>query len=198
MKPLIATLIFCAATVSSLFWLTQEPELRGRRWKLIPSVPLAFIIGYPVCSGLLGDTQLSHGYIAVFFCIVGFGILWASEISWKCSGSFVSFLQGDARYYSSSRPEFRFARSHKRDGNFEEALRLTQIELEKDPNNYEGLMLAATLCHMLDLPEKAIEHLDMILSNPEMTDSQRDVARTERAKCEAQLRHLQSKQTKPT
>jgi hypothetical protein len=101
------------------------------------------------------------------------------------------FIYGDANPSASYRTDYRIAKNHLRDREFELAIEATRVELEKDPKNYEGLMIAAAIYEHMKLPGNGINQLDIILNNPEASDAQKNVARTEKERLEQLQKHLE-------
>jgi hypothetical protein len=116
-------------------------------------------------------------------------LIWlADKIAGFFADLFVGALFSEPRNTSGAWPDFRYARSAVRDGDLHGAIELTKGELEKEPENYEGLMLLASLYAETGKParsigalEKIIGALEKILSNPNATDEQKRVASAAKA-----------------
>jgi hypothetical protein len=182
----LITILLCACFFGLLWWLTSDPDLRHCRWKVPVSMPLLFLVIFPIVRRGL---DLGSGMLA-FILVLVLGLLWTQEISWLLSGSLMKFLHGEPTTVTGFRPDYVYAKSHFKDGNWEESLRLTQVELEKDSKNFEGLMLSATIYQKLQLPANAIVQLKIILNNSDASDDQKAVATVEKEKCERLQREL--------
>ena len=171
-----------AATVVALgifLFLTHPLELREhRRLKIGVSLGLVFF--------------LAGGGLITLLSIVFLGFLWCGNVAWFGSGCLTGFLHRDIRSGTGMRPHFRFAHNHRRDGEREEAIAATKHELEKDPKNFEGLMLLAGIYQDMNLPKEAMPHLEIILNNPDSSESQLQLARVEMDNCERAQRHLEA------
>ena len=171
-------LIACVVVVVIGYFATQPEELRDhRRLKIALSIP-------PVLMITWAAVELNHAnaYFGAFsFAILGF--IWKSPIAYAGSLLFVKLLQGDVnRVTTGIRAEFGAAKALHKHGDLEDALRQTKAELEKDPFNYEGLLLLAQIYIDLDQPERALKTVDLILERSILTENQREViARTRQA-----------------
>jgi len=94
----------------------------------------------------------------------------------------VGILSSEPTQHSGAWPDFKGARSAASEGNLREAIRFTREELKKEPENYEGLMLLASLYVDEGSPEKAIESLGTILRCSNVTDEQRRSASEQKQK----------------
>lgn len=164
-------LIVCMVVVVLGYFATQPEELREHRWlKMALSMP-------PVLMITWAAMELNHAnaYFGAFsFAILGF--VWKSPIAYAGSLLFVKMLQGDVnRVTTGIRAEFGAAKALHKHGDLEDALRQTKAELEKDPFNYEGLLLLAQLYIDLDQPERALKTMDLILEKSVLTENQREV-----------------------
>ena len=80
--------------------------------------------------------------------------------------------------HSGAWPDFKPARLLAADGNLVEAIRFAEIELEKEPANYEGLILLANLYADKGEATTAIDYLRRVEQNPVATDQQKEFARS--------------------
>jgi tetratricopeptide (TPR) repeat protein len=108
----------------------------------------------------------------------------ASCIIWFIAKGISAFFFADGHADAGLRAEFRYARSAKREGDLKEAIRLAQQELEKDPKNYEGLLLLAAIYEEMKIPDQAMLQLNAALSHPDVTDAQREFAQAEKDRLE--------------
>jgi tetratricopeptide (TPR) repeat protein len=112
--------------------------------------------------------------------LIGIVILVVASFSaWFSAKAISAFFFSDARAGAGLRPEFRYARYARREGDLKEAMKLVRQELEKDPTNYEGLLLLAAIHEEMKRPDQAVSALNAILSNPGATEAQKEFARAE-------------------
>src|SRR5262245_1572507 len=109
-------------------------------------------------------------FLAIIILVV------ASCIIWFIAKGISAFFFADGHADAGLRAEFRYARAAKRDGDLKEAIRLAKLELEKEPNNYEGLLLLAAIYEEIKMPDQAVVQLNAALSNPDVTDAQKEFA----------------------
>jgi len=159
-----------------MFLLTQPKELREHR-----------LLRIGVSLALVG-AALNLGPIITVVVIAFLAFIWANVGSHYASGWVVNFLHRDVSSVTGIKPEYRFAKNHRRDGEIKEAVAAIEHELTKDPKNFEGLMLLAEIHEDLNQPEAALERLDVILRNPEATREQTELARHEKERCQQMLR----------
>lgn len=164
-------LIACLVTIALGTLATQPEELREYRWlKVAASMPLVLIISW-------ASTDLNR----VNACVAAFsfgalGFIWKAPIAHAGSLLFVRLLHGDMnRTTTGFRAEFGAAKALRKHGDLDDAMRHTRAELEKDPFNYEGLLLLAQLQIDLDQPDRALQTVDLILEKTPLTEDQRRV-----------------------
>jgi tetratricopeptide (TPR) repeat protein len=167
-----------AASIPVLFLLTQPEELRRHRWwRILASLPLIFCV-------------LTF-FLPLF--IAGLGILaviWSDILSHYAGGWFSDFLHRDVSSETGIKPDFRYARNHRRDGERDQAIACIRHELGKDPKNFEGHLLLAEIYEDLNQPREALAQLEIIIDNTEATPDQKEVARREQDNCRQLQRHL--------
>jgi hypothetical protein len=181
---------FCfIAVLAGLFWamfrLTRKVELqRSRLWRIPLSVLPALIVSHTAADILMlnwGNPSL--GGLAFIAAIVALGIIWCGPLADAFSVGFSGALFGTHFLLTGVKPDCRFARIALRDGDFDEALELVQVELKKEPLNHETLL---TLCEIQASRRDAgaaIATLDTILNNPASSEDQIAVARAWREQC---------------
>lgn len=98
--------------------------------------------------------------------------LLVSRIVDRAGDSAVSFLHSESGEHSGPWADFKYARIAKRDGEWTEAVRLTKIELEKEPEHYEGLLLLATIYAHMGKHDQVVQTLDELLNVSTLTDEQ--------------------------
>ena len=162
-----------------LFLLTQPEELRRHRWlRILFSLPL-------IACALTFFLPFFIGGIGLL------AIIWSDVLGHYTSGWFTDFLHRDISSETGMKPDFRYAKNHRRDGEPQKALAAIQHELGKDPKNFEGLLMLAETHEDLNQPGAALAQLAIILDNPEATEEQKEVARREQDNCRQLQRHLE-------
>src|SRR5436309_11010407 len=138
---MMASLLICVVALAAMVALSQPLEVReGRWWRIAVSLPLVWFTAVPFFVG----TSFISG-VALILSLAFLGFIWSGTLAHFVSGSLVKALQGDGSLSAGHIPDFQYARAKINDGDLAEAIRLTLHELEKDPNNYEGLFLLAQL-----------------------------------------------------
>lgn len=160
-------LIACLVAVALGIAATHSKELRQFRWlKLALSMPPVLVI-----ASALSELTAANAYFSAFsFGILGF--IWRSPMAHFGAFVFTRLLYGDMNRPTGIRAEFAAAKRLRFHGDLDDALRLTQTELEKDPSNYEGLLLLAQLYIDTDAPERALQTLDLLLAETQLTAEQ--------------------------
>jgi len=106
-------------------------------------------------------------------------LIWlADKLAGLCSRKFVSFLMSEPGEHSGAWPNFKPARAAAAEGDLAEAIRFAKVELEKEPDNREGLLLLANLHADKGEPGKAIDYLGQVERNALATDQQKEFARS--------------------
>ena len=117
------------------------------------------------------------------FFIAALAFVWGGRISHLLSGPITNMIYGRGSQSAGHIPNFKYARDAALDGEFEEAIKLTKWELAKQPDNYEGLILMATIYMETDRPKLALEQLDRIIASPNTPSAQRQAASDARLEC---------------
>jgi len=104
-----------------------------------------------------------------------------SRFTKRSADAAVGFLNSEPGEHSGPWADFKSARSAMRDGELDEAERLTKGELEKEPENYEGLMLLASIYAQMGRYKQAVRTLDGLLKSSIITDGQVPVVKQTRA-----------------
>lgn len=166
--------------------LSHPLELRSDRWlKVAFSVPLVFLI----VTAMTSELDRGRG-LRLIISVAVLGFVWCGNIACLCSGSFANFFHGDISSPTGMGLNFRYAKNHRRDGEIEQAIAAIEHELQKDPKNFEGLMLLAGVYQDMKQPEKALVQLEIVSNNSEATEAQKEVARAEIERCEQLRKHL--------
>jgi hypothetical protein len=108
------------------------------------------------------------------------GVL-AAKIAGFCSRRFVAILMNEPGESSGAWPDFRAARSWAREGDIKKAIALTAAELEKEPENYEGLMLLGSLHADSGSVKLALRTTESLLRCAHLTEEQKRVAMEKKA-----------------
>lgn len=169
-----AALCTCAATIVLGYAATQPEELRQFRWlKIGLSMPPVLVI----TSAVIQLGAINAYFSAFSFAILAF--IWRSPIAHAGSLVFMRLIQGDVnRVTSGVRAEFGAAKALRKHGDLDDALRQTKAEHEKEPYNYEGLILLAQIYLDLEDIEAARRSLDLVLRRSVLTPEQRTAVRS--------------------
>ena len=161
-------LIACVVTAALGLAATHAEEVREGRWlKLFLSMTPVLVI-----SSAFHELSAINAYFGAFsFAILGF--IWKSPIAHYGSLAFLRLLNGDMNRPTGIRAEFGAAKRLHIHGDLDDALKQTKQELEKDPYNYEGLLLLSQLYVDLDTPDRALNALDTLLAHTRLTAEQR-------------------------
>ncbi len=130
--------------------------------------------------------QINDPRLFVAASLGAFGLLaitWAGNLAQWAAHHQVNFFYRDLHSITGLRPDFKFAHNHRRDGELDEAIKATKEELQKDPKNFEGLLMLAQMNLDLNKPTEAVEYIGIILNNHAATESQMELARNEMANC---------------
>lgn len=112
-------------------------------------------------------------------------LIWVTDmIAGFCSRRFVSFLMSEPDQHSGAWPNFKTPRLLAADGNLAEAIQFAEIELEKEPENLEGLLLLASLHEDKGHPGKAIRYWRQVEQSPASTQAQKELAHATRQRLE--------------
>ena len=167
-------LIFSVLTGVFVALALTMPPGWGRWGRVVISLPLLALAMQPMV-------------LAVFF-IVALGYLWGGAIAHLVAGGITNSLYGRGSQSAGHTPDFKYARAAALDGDFKEAIKLAEWELSKQPDNYEGLVLMATIYMESSRPKLALEQLDRIVASPQATDEQRRLAAQARLECLSTIR----------
>jgi hypothetical protein len=183
---LVAQIVICGASLV-LFWRACEPEeiRHYRKWRLPAVMVLTWVL-----VRLWSPARPQMSMIPGLLIFVGVGSLWGPVVTHWTAGGVIRFLfgGGGGRF----RTDFNFARARAAEGDVEGTVAALHEELEKDPLNYEGLMLLASAYQHLKRPDDALIQIDRILCNPEAGLDQKKIALAAREET-LQLRlHLQA------
>jgi hypothetical protein len=183
---IIPQIVICAISLSLFLILSHPIELRSGRWlKIALSAPLVFLFAIGMSSGL----DFKVGIVSTLSAII-LAFIWRGNVAWFFSNSFAGFFYGDISSPTGIRPDFRYAKNHRRDGELEEAIAAIEHELIKDPKNFEGLMLLAGVYQDMKQPEKALVQLGIVSNNSDASESQKQLADAENERCEQLKKHL--------
>ena len=162
-------LVACLVVTGLGLAATHVEELRPFRWlKIVLSMPPVLAIA----SAIHQLTEAS-GYFAAF-CLGILGFIWKAPVAHFGSFIFMQLINGDFNRPSGIRAEFGAAKRLHFHGDLDDALRVTRQELEKDPFNYEGLLLLAQLYIDTDAPDRALQTIDLLVANTPLTAEQNE------------------------
>jgi tetratricopeptide (TPR) repeat protein len=192
---ILVTIVFDALAVAIFILLTQPIDLRPGRWVRIAlsMLPVTFVGQILIGAGLPGTQIGGMALIIWLFANIGvLALLWSGPIASFAAHGVIRLLDPEFHEARLTRADFSSAMKHRNEGEINDALAATRKELEKDPSNYEGLILLAQLYEDLNMPAEALKQVDIILANPNATDAQKEVARAEREACAGLAQHLQA------
>ena len=84
-----------------------------------------------------------------------------------------------------------------KEGEWNEAVKLIELELIKEPKDFEGLRLLAEACVQLKMFDKAQAQMETILNNPDATSDQKAWAKSEQARIGDCQRTAATRVTRP-
>lgn len=174
-------ILILAIAVMIMLGLSHPLELRpGRGLKTalsLPFVSVAALVASLSASSPVGGL----GQVMVYaFCTIIVAVVWASNLAWFGARFFNHLLHGSERAGGGFRPDFTLVRHHVKEDDLDEAYRHLKEELDKDPKNYEGLLLLAQIRLNQKRVKDAVAALEIIINNSEATDVQRETARSEK------------------
>jgi len=176
---IVSHIIIWVAAAVTFKLLTKPPELQGeRKWK--PGVSHWLLFIFMIGLGVGAETvNLPLPVLELAAAYAGFtlALMWAPNVASLGSNGLGSVLFGDGQAGGGFRTDYREARSLIDDGDLKGALKAVERELAKEPKDFEGRLLLATVYNNLKQPAKAAEQMDVILNNPEATDGQKADAR---------------------
>jgi tetratricopeptide (TPR) repeat protein len=183
---MIQRIVVCGMVLAGMVAMTQPLGVReGRWWKIAVSLPLIWTIFAQLSAGL----GFLSG-IAAILALVLLGFIWSGIVAHYMSDSLVRLLQGDASFSAGHIANFKYARAKIEDGDYPEAIKLTLHELEKKPDNYEGLILLAQLYFETHRPDEALKQIECILQNPDTTAEQLERPAAAKTECLNELNRL--------
>lgn len=162
-----AAFIACLVTIAAGLAATHPEELRPFRWlKIALSLPIVVLV-----VSVFHELGPIRGYFAMFGIGV-LGFIWKSPIAHFLSFGFTRLIVGDWQRPTGVRCELAGPRALFKRGDLPDALRLLLQELDKDPFNYEGLLLLADLHEAMDRPTEAAKPLEKLLNKPGLSADQ--------------------------
>ena len=175
---LIAVLV-CIGTVLVGIAATHPHELRPHRWlKIILSLPIVVLIA----SEFYQLSQIG-GYFAVFgFAILAF--IWKSPLAHLGMLGVHRLIYGDMNRHTGVQPDFFGPKALRKHGDIKEAIQLTERELEKDPLNYEGLLLLSELYQEGHHSGQALRPLTKLLNEAKLSREQREAVQSRQQRIE--------------
>ncbi|MEK7686347.1 MAG: hypothetical protein AAB466_13090 [Verrucomicrobiota bacterium] len=185
---LIWAALFCGVGLVLMLLLSHPLELRPRRWlKISLSLPVLIYAAYQLAYRPQSEGA-AIGNVLQYVSCAGVGLaLWGMNIAWLGAQLVNQFLFGSGRGGGGFRPDFREAKMFIKENDLEAAIKSLERELAKEPANYEGRMLLASIYHELKQPQKGLEQINFILANADATPGQIEAAHA----AQHQLRVLQ-------
>lgn len=149
---------------------TRPEETRENRWvKIIPSTLLVWLAAALATAGVAGAFM-------AFLTFVLLTLIWAPVYSHYLSGGIMNLFHGFHTDEGGFRTDYSEARVKIDQGELAQAVKAVEHELRKDPVNYEGRLLLASLYRELGKPADAAAQLEVILRNPLATADQKRFA----------------------
>jgi hypothetical protein len=167
----------CGVTLIAGLAATHPDDLRRYRWLRIGlSLPIVVLI-----TSVFFQLDQVRGYFAMWgFGVLGF--LWAGPMAHGTSWMVQQLIYGDQKRSTGVQASFAGARALRTHGDLKEAVELTQAELEKEPESYEGLLLLAELREEAGEHHQAARVLDRLLRIKNLSQEQRKCAFDRREK----------------
>ena len=151
-----------SAVLAVVIWfirhtLRKADDPRAMRLKWFATLALLFGVLLPLIKG--GPSE-SAAFIVPITCAgigVVLSILWAPHIGRLVAKPLTSSIDGGDEEVE-ARPFYSIALSRRMAGRYDDALQEIQVQLEKFPNDYEGLMLSAAISaeNLNDLPHAEV------------------------------------------
>jgi tetratricopeptide (TPR) repeat protein len=165
----------CASMIVAGLSLTHAEELRRDRWwKIALSIPVVTII----TAGFYNLSAISGFFSILFMGVLGF--IWKSPFAHFLSlGISKIIFEGNSR--TGIRADISGAKALARHGDLDEAIAHLEAELQKEPFNYEGLLLLADGYKQRGQYERARKALVNLFESPDLTPDQRIVVEHELA-----------------
>ncbi len=187
--PHLAGAIFVGCGVVLMVALSQPEELRRGRWlKMALSLPLLLFLAWLLNYSPTGQGDAIGNVTFYAGGVVTFTLIWMRNFTWFGGQAFLRLTHGSAGQGGGGWvPDYRAARSHVKDGDYEQAIECVQFELAKEPGNFEGRWLLAAIYQELKQPKEAMQQVNAILACPTSTPEQLTTARA----AQQQLRALQ-------
>jgi len=164
--------IVCLATIVAGLGATHPEELRPHRWlKIVLSLPIMVLI-----TAQFYQLDQIGGYFAIWgFAILAF--IWKSPLAHFGSLCVHRLIYGNMNQPTGVQPDFFGPKALRKHGDIKEALGLCKQELDKDPLNYEGLLLLSELCLESCDSVAALAPLKKLLNHGSLSSEQREAVR---------------------
>ncbi|MBI5775050.1 MAG: hypothetical protein HZA89_15090 [Verrucomicrobia bacterium] len=190
--PIVAGIaIFVLFAMLVMLALSHPMDLRETRWTKIKFTWLC--AGVMLCLGtMVGldwiplDNFIVRYIVIVLFaaCVTGILACWIPNVAWLFSRPVDTLIFGGVGTQSAGHiPEYKYAREKALEGDFKEAIKMCQWELSKQPDNYEGLLLLATIHMEMKNPKLALAQVELILKIPHLSENQEREALHAKAEC---------------
>lgn len=146
MEPqVIAIAASTLITVVAGWFLTKPEDIRSQRWPcIILSIPLVGLVANIYCVPIAGNSGALAPGIAAILAVGALGFVWMRVFAHYASGGFLHLITGNLNAQSNT-VDLRLARWHRKEGRTLKSIDFALRELEKDPLDYEVLVLLADL-----------------------------------------------------
>jgi hypothetical protein len=177
-------ILFLLGAAVFMLLLSQPVELRAKRGlKMAISLPLlAISVLIMQANARAHATAIGQVTSFVFFFAMA-ALIWTPNLAWF-GGRIITGILHSSGGGGGWVPDFYQVRRALEKGQVDEAQELLNEQLEKAPNNYEGLLLQAQIWLDKKQPPMAVKALEAIVASPSATEEQKAVARSEKQRIE--------------
>ena len=173
----------CLFVIPVLIWLMRaEDPPKGTWFRFL----ITLVAVWNIADSWQGQLSMAMG--KGVFLLAGVVFLWMPYYGRRLSAAFAKYIYSIPQKRGAFRPDYQEARSAAEIGDIQRAFELIRDELEKEPRNFEGLMLLASGLQSQKEPEKAMMAMKKILDNPDATPEQKRLAEVVYTDCIA-LQH---------
>ncbi|HTG44490.1 MAG TPA: hypothetical protein VK633_08155 [Verrucomicrobiae bacterium] len=149
--------------------ITHPEELRSFRWlKIALSFPIVLLL-----VSVFRELNVLSGFFGLWG-IPLLALIWKSPFAHFASLCVGRLITGDLNQPTGIQANFAGAKALRQHRDLQEALHHTRAELEKDPFNYEGLLLLSEIQEELSSLDQSIHPLGKLLTKPGLTAEQRN------------------------
>ncbi|MEW6304806.1 MAG: hypothetical protein AB1705_15130 [Verrucomicrobiota bacterium] len=175
---LLARILFCAEMLHICWRLTESVDLRSQRiWKLPLSALLFWTVSASfnlvIAPGAYGSLALA---IKIVVAIVVLSFLWRENIAALAANKATNALYGDGHAGGGFRTSYRDARARLANEDFKGAIEEVEVQLRKEPADFEGRSMLVEIYGQLGESDRALEQVAFILAQPSITADQKSWA----------------------